>query len=280
MQMQRFKFTDENYQFISNLMLEHAGIHLPVSKRELIYGRLVKRLRQLQLDSFEQYCGLLKQGDEEELVHCINSLTTNVTSFFRENHHFEYLLSTALPEVFNSKTRENNKRIRIWSAGCSSGEEPYSIAMTIKQSQLFKAGWDIKILATDLDSRILSQAKAGIYNVEKLESLPVQQRKLWFRKGRGENEGLALVADEIKNMISFKLLNLADPVWPMRGLFDIIFCRNVVIYFEREMRQSLVNRFSDLLTQDGHLFIGHSESLFGISDRFKSVGNTIHRKIA
>ncbi len=278
--MQRFTFTDENYRFISNLMLERVGIHLPVSKRELIYGRLAKRLRHLELDSFEQYCRLLQQDNDEELVQCINALTTNVTAFFRENHHFEYLLNSALPEILKHKTEQNNKRIRVWSAGCSSGEEPYSIAMTIKQSRLFTGDWDIKILATDLDSGILKQARAGVYTTEKLDDSSLSQHRRWFRKGRGRNDGLVTVADEIKAMIHFKRLNLADTAWPMRGPFDIIFCRNVVIYFEREMRQNLIARFHDLLIKDGHLFIGHSESLFGVSERFRSLGNTIHRKIS
>ena len=279
MDFQRFEYNDDDFQYISNLMQECAGIQLAECKRELVYGRLTKRLRALNLDSFAQYCQILKEGDKQELIHCVNQITTNVTSFFRENHHFDYMANTALPKLLAEKTNNKTNRLRIWSAGCSSGEEAYSIAITLRENELLTSGkWDAKILATDLDSNILDKARKGIYKIEQLENISEQRRIRCFQQGRGDKQGLANVTGELKDMISFKQLNLSNVSWPMHGPFDVIFCRNVVIYFDKEMRKKLINRFADLLDDGGYLFVGHSESLFGITDRFTAVGHTMHMK--
>ncbi|MDH3342088.1 MAG: protein-glutamate O-methyltransferase CheR [Gammaproteobacteria bacterium] len=278
-----YLFTDKDFFYLSKLAGELAGISLSSGKRELIYGRLVKRLRALGLSDFKAYCELLKKaeeegGDPEERTHFINSITTNVTSFFRENHHFEFMSDALLPELIRKKGAESQPRLRIWSAGCSSGKEPYSIAMVLKECIPDIERWDVKILATDLDSNILEVAKSGVYPKEHIKEISVDRQKRWFKSGRGNNEKSIKVVDEIKDIVTYRKLNLTEQ-WPMKGSFDIVFCRNVTIYFDRETRVDLLERFADLLEDDGCLFVGHSESLFGLTQRFNTVGRTIHRKI-
>lgn len=275
--MERFDFDDRDFEYIREMVIKNAGIHLTEAKRELVYGRLSKRLRALRLNSFSQYCDILKSGDSEEFTRCVNAITTNVTSFFRENHHFEYLSNVVLPELIKKNESLPRPELRIWSAGCSSGEEPYSIAITVKESITTAGNWDIKILATDLNSEILDMARTGIYKSEALENLSPARRNRWFRKGTGSNDGFVRIVPEIRDLLHFRKLNLTG-TWPMKKSFDIIFCRNVVIYFNQETRRTLVNRYVDNLKDGGYLFVGHSESLLGLTDRLKSVGKTIHRK--
>ena len=273
----RFNFTDNDFNYISSLINEHAGIRLISAKRELVYARLAKRLRALGLNTFREYCDLLRDGDAQELIQCINAITTNVTTFFREIHHFEYLQQTVLPALIEQKGRTAMPRLRIWSAGCSSGEEPYSIEIVLREQAALQR-WDVRILATDLDTHILERAKTGHYHINQLEKVSPERCKRWFRVGKGNNANLVSIVPELRERIRFRQLNLKDH-WPMRGPFDVIFCRNVVIYFDKEMQKKLFNRFADMLSVNGYLFIGHSESLFGISDRFKVAGRTIYRKI-
>ena len=277
-----YLFTDKDFAYLSKLAGEVAGISLSSGKRELIYGRLVKRLRALGLKDFKAYCALLKEGEEEdgdkqERTNFINSITTNVTSFFRENHHFEFMADTLLPELINKKSKDSRPRLRIWSAGCSSGREPYSIAMVLKEHIPDIERWDVKILATDLDSNILEVAKTAVYPKDHANEITLDRRKRWFKTGRGTNEKSIKVVDEIRNMVTYRKLNLAEK-WPMKGTFDIIFCRNVTIYFDRETRIELLDKFAEYLDDEGCLFVGHSESLFGLTERFNTVGRTIHRK--
>ena len=276
--LDQFEFDDKDFEYIRHRVTQSAGIHLTEAKRELVYGRLSKRLRALELDSFKEYCEILKSGDTEEFARCVNAITTNVTSFFRENHHFEYLTSVILPDLVKKNENTSKPELRIWSAGCSSGEEPYSIAIAIKEYSPTLQNWNIKILATDLNSEILDIARTGIYKVQSIENTAIARRNRWFRKGVGANDGFVRIMPEIREMVHFRKLNLTGP-WPIRKPFDIIFCRNVVIYFNNETRRNLINRFVDLLKDDGHLFVGHSESLLGVTDRLKSVGRTIHKKL-
>lgn len=269
-----FHFTDKDFNFIRALVAEKTGIVLSDAKRDLVYGRLSRRLRQLGIKRFADYCRLLQDGDEDEMVQFTNAITTNLTSFFREAHHFDYLGATLLPTLEKEKP---NRKIRIWSAGCSTGEEPYSISMTIKEKCPRLAGWDLKILATDLDSNVLAKAQAGIYEHSRVEDLSRERLRRWFRKGRGVNEGSAKVSAELQELITFRQLNLMQE-WPMQGPFDVIFCRNVVIYFDKATQRTLFNRYADLLVDGGHLFVGHSESLFKVTDRFELIGKTVYRK--
>ena len=270
-----FPFTDKDFIFIQNLVSERTGIVLSDIKREMVYGRIARRIRKLSVKDFNEYCSLLKSGHEQELIEFTNAITTNLTSFFREPHHFEYLKNTLLPEL---KAKKNDNKIRVWSAGCSSGEEPYSIAMTLRDYFPSNSGWDIKILATDLDSNMLESAAKGIYKEERVTGIDKSHLKKWFRKGKGVMNGKVKVCNEIQNMISFKQLNLMHD-WPFKNQFDFMFCRNVVIYFNKETQKELFNRYAEVLVPDASLFIGHSESLHKVTDRFKSLGNTIYRKI-
>lgn len=274
-----FVLTDKDFSYISQVIGERCGIDLPETKRELIYGRLAKRLRKLGLKNFKDYCDRLESGDEEEFTNFVNAITTNVTSFYREKHHFEFLESKLFPELILKQKHVIRPRLRIWSAGCSSGKEPYTIAMVLKESIPNLDDWDVKILATDLDSNILETARKGIYSIDHLDEIPQKSRQRWLKIGYGSNEGAFKICDEVMQMISFRQLNLLS-MWPMQGLFDFIFCRNVTIYFDTDNRINVVNRFADQLVKDGHLFVGHSESLFGLTHRFQPVGRTIHQKTA
>ncbi len=269
-----FVFSDRDFNFLRALVTEHAGIVMAESKRDLVYGRLVRRLRVLGIDRFSDYCELLKRDPEGELEEFLNALTTNLTSFFREMHHFDFLHATLLPQLIQSKSEP---RLRIWSAGCSTGEEPYSIAMVLAEH--VPADWDVRVLATDLDSKVLAQAQRGVYTLERVTGLPKSRLHRWFRKGRADKAGLVRVSPELQAMISFKQLNLMKE-WPMRGRFDFIFCRNVVIYFDKPTQRRLFSRMADHLVDQGHLFLGHSESMFKVSDRYRLLGSTIYQKLS
>jgi chemotaxis protein methyltransferase CheR len=267
-----FNLTDKDFNLISKIVGERTGIVLSSGKRDMVYSRLTRRLRALGLTHFRDYCDLIQSGDEAELLEFTNAITTNLTSFFREPHHFDYLAKNVLPNLVKNKL---NRRLRVWSAGCSSGEEPYTLAITLKEN--IPVTWDVKILATDLDTNMVAKGKSGIYESEKLTGLSKSQLKKWVRRGRGEQDGLVCMADSLKEMITFKQLNLMHD-WPVKGPFDIIFCRNVVIYFDKDTQRILFDRYANMLDSHGHLFIGHSESLHNVSNRFKLLGKTIYQK--
>ncbi len=269
-----FPFKDEDFRFIQELVAERTGIVLTDIKRTMVYSRIARRIRQCGVVDFAEYCDLLKAGDESELVSFTNAITTNLTSFFRESHHFEYLAKTVLPELEKNKT---NKRIRIWSAGCSSGEEPYSIAMTIMDHFKNKSDWDIKILASDLDYEMVEKASCGIYKEDRVTGLDKKHLRNYVKKGKGELSGMVKMEQSLIDMITFKQLNLLHE-WPFKGPFDFMFCRNVVIYFNKDTQRELFDRYANVLSDNSPLFIGHSESLFKVTDRFKSMGQTIYRK--
>ncbi len=270
-----FPMTDRNFAQLKSYAYDNTGINLSDHKKEMIYSRLARRIRTLGLENFDQYCALIESKKSPEHSDFINAITTNLTAFFREPHHFEFLANTAIAEVKARHTKD--RRIRIWSAGCSTGEEPYSIAMTIN-SELGAAPWDTKILATDLDSEVLATATHGVYHGDRIENLSVENQRRYFLKER-DGHGNVKVKAGLQRLISFKRLNLVED-WPMRGPFDIIFCRNVVIYFDKEIQRNLFERFADILVDGGYLFIGHSESLYRITDRFQSLGQTIYQKLA
>lgn len=268
-----FTLTEKDFRYIADLIGSHAGIVLNEIKRDLVYGRLVKRLRALKLTSFAEYCRLLEADDGSEFEQFVNSLTTNLTGFFRENHHFEYLSQTLLPKLMQERGRS---KLRIWSAGCSTGAEPYSIAMTVADT--VPGDWDVKILATDIDTAVLETARQGIYEFDWVAKTSNEQvLKRWAMRGVGERAKSLKVRPELQQMITFNRLNLLES-WPMRQPFDIIFCRNVVIYFDKPTQSVLFDRMANQLIPGGHLIIGHSESLNKVCDRFSLVGKTIYRK--
>lgn len=270
-----FSYSDDDFELIRSLLFQHAGISLAPVKKDMVYSRLVRRLRQLEIDSFAAYCQRLQDGDETEFVEFVNALTTNLTAFFRENHHFEFLANTALPELLAS--RQAQRRIRIWSAGCSTGEEPYSVAMVVREAVSGRNTWDIKILATDLDSNVLEKAQTGIYGEDRLKSVSKARKARFFEERPDLQSGEMVVGAEARGLITFKQLNLMES-WPMKGPFDVIFCRNVVIYFDKDTQRRLFERYAELLADDGYLIIGHSESLYRVTDKFELLGNTIYQK--
>jgi chemotaxis protein methyltransferase CheR len=268
-----FELTAAEYSEICQLVRSHTGITLSDNKRELVYSRLTRRLRRLGMRNFRQYIELLASGDPVELEEFTNAITTNLTAFFREEHHFDHLIGDVLPElaVRNAATR----RIRIWSAGCSTGEEPYSIAMSIHENMSRFPGWDIKILATDLDSNVVAHASAGIYGSDRVEKMRPDRLRTYFDKTLDDKWA---VDPCLKALITFKQLNLMHE-WPMRGPFDAIFCRNVVIYFDKPTQRELFDRMANIQVSGAHLFIGHSESLFKVTERYKLIGRTVYQKV-
>jgi chemotaxis protein methyltransferase CheR len=267
---------DAEFDFIRHVIGENAGIVLGPNKRQLVQGRLARRLRELGLTTYEAYCDHVRESGPEELVGLINALTTNVTAFFRENHHFEALASFMLPEAMQRNA--TNRRLRIWSAGCSTGEEPYCLAMVAAETVPTTLRWDLKVLATDIDSDVIAAGEQGVYPVDRVSAISPERLRRFFSKGTGAHAGNALVKEELRSLITFRPLNLMHN-WPMRGPFDIIFCRNVMIYFDQATRERLVQRFTSLLAPGGYLCIGHSESIHGTSVPLRLVGKTIYRKL-
>ncbi len=270
-----FDYTDADFERVCKMVYSNVGIRLTEAKRDLVYSRLARRLRQLQLTSFRAYLDYVDANFAAEFTDFTNAITTNLTSFFRERHHFDALRKTILPELMAA--RATSRRLRIWSAGCSTGEEPYSLAMTVAATVPPASGWDVKILATDLDTNVLQHARNGIYAEDRISQLPPDVTAQWFRHGSGANAGKVRVSPELQKTITFNQLNLMEP-WPMRGPMDIIFCRNVVIYFDKPTQTKLFERYANLLSDDGYLFVGHSETLYRVTERFELIGQTIYRK--
>jgi chemotaxis protein methyltransferase CheR len=247
-----FEFSTRDFRKISEIMRGECGIVLGENKANLVYSRLVKRLRALRIESFRDYCDFIASEDgADERRTMIAAMTTNVTKFFREPHHFDYLREKVLPRLAGEARA--GRRVRIWSAGCSSGEEPFSIAMTVLAAIPDAAAFDVKILATDLDHTMIAHGRAGLYDGSARESIPKEYKKFYTA-----NEDRIQMADKLRSLIRFNELNLLG-AWPMTGGFDVIFCRNVMIYFDDETQFKLCRRFSDLLPHGGTLCIGHSE---------------------
>lgn len=269
-----FEFTDSDFKRLRKLVRERTGIALSDAKRELVYGRLARRIRELKLTSFAEYCDLVEGGHPDELEKFINAITTNLTSFFRESYHFEQFATHVIPQV--AKQRGASRRMRLWSAGCSTGQEPYSMAIVLREARAQLANWDVKVLATDIDSKVLATAAAGLYPADQFSGMTPERIERWFPPA-AEQPGLRAAGPELKSLISFRQLNLLDD-WPMRGPFDIIFCRNVVIYFDRTTQRTIFERMAELQEPGGWLFVGHSENLVNITSSYKLVGRTVYRR--
>lgn len=268
-----FEYTLDDFNFLRKLSNQHSGILVPDDKFDMFYSRLSKRVRMLGFSRFKQYCEYLQAHPDREFTEFINAVTTNLTSFFREKHHFEYVAQVLLPELI--RKNQAQKQIRVWSAGCSTGEEPYSLAITLLEN--VPRDWDIKILATDLDTNVLASAADGVYPVDRIASISEEHLRNWFQKGAGAQAHKVRVKPQMRDIIYFKQLNLMQE-WPMKGYFDFIFCRNVLIYFDRTTKERLANRYASLLKEGGCLFIGHSESLHQLDTPFSLLGNTIYKK--
>ncbi len=267
------QLTDEQFDALRKIVYTQSGIKLADTKKQMLRRRVQRRISTLDLGTGNEYQKLLEEKDSRELTQLINEVTTNLTYFFREIHHFEYLKETVLPEIIAKKS---TKRLRIWSSASSTGEEPYTLAIILREMQREFAGWDAKILATDLSFDVLDNCRRGVYDVSQIEEHTSPERmKKWFSGSPSAME----VHPSLRELITFNQLNLMN-TWPMKQQFDVIFCRNVMIYFDRPTKQRLVDRLADALMDDGYMFIGHSESLMNISDRFELVNKTTYRKIS
>ncbi len=273
--LREFAFGNEDFQALRKLVKQLTGINLSEQKRELVYGRLARRLRALQLRSFAEYRALLSRDGGKEIAELCNAITTNLTAFFREPHHFEYLREQVLlPLAADSK---GTRRLRIWSAGCSTGEEAYSLAITVLEAIPDLRRWDIRILATDLDSDVLERGRRGIYAADRVRGLSPERASRFFLQ-REERDGLYhQVVPQLSALITFKQLNLMHSL-PMKGPLHAIFCRNVIIYFDKDTQRDLFARVSQLQRPGDLLFLGHSESLFKVSEDYSLIGRTVHKR--
>lgn len=270
-----YKMSRKEFDALRALVGKHTGISLSPAKEELVKRRFSPRLRSLGLDNFSEYISFFESNQKDELVHFSNAITTNLTSFFREKHHFEYLEKTVIPLWI--KNAAKTRQLRIWSAGCSTGQEAYSLAMVLRETISDIKSWDIKILATDLDKQCLAKGKAGVYQMSDLETTPKAIAQKWFKKAGGSGDTLVEAKPELKSLIHFKHLNLINK-WPMSGYFDAIFCRNVFIYFEKPLQDKFIDRFSQLQKSGSFLFIGHSETISESISSYALVGQTIYQR--
>jgi chemotaxis protein methyltransferase CheR len=271
-----FRFVEADFIALRDLVREVTGISLTDAKRELVYSRIARRLRILGLDSFAAYRELLRRDAGGELVEFCNAMTTNLTAFFREGHHFENLRDRLLlPRLADA---HGSRRLRFWCAGCSSGEEPYSLAMTLCEAIPDWKRWDIRILATDIDSQILATAARGAYSQDRTKGLSPARLQTFFTEHDGERGPQFQVSSELAGLVTFRQLNLMHPL-PMSGPLDAVFCRNVIIYFDRETQRNLFARIAPLQRPGDLLFLGHSESLFKVTEAYALLGRTAYRRV-
>ncbi|MBI5007613.1 MAG: chemotaxis protein CheR [Nitrosomonadales bacterium] len=266
-QNREFQFTPQDFQRIRKLIYDYAGISLGEQKQELVYSRLARRLRATGIRSFAEYLDRLQRGDVAEREAFTNSLTTNLTSFFREPHHFPLLAE-------HLRKQEAGRTITLWCSACSTGEEAYSMAMTAVETLGYER--PVHIIASDLDTRVLQTAREGRYKAEAVARMPQQQVERFFIRESGANAGYVQVKPELKKMIDFRRINLLESGWPLHAPLDAIFCRNVMIYFDKETQFSILKKFAPLLHSNGLLFAGHSESFYHASSLFKLRGSTVY----
>ncbi len=262
-----FPFSNRDFEEVRKMIYDHAGIALNDAKEDMVYSRLARRLRATGKRSFPEYLALIRSGDKAEWEAFVNSLTTNLTDFFREAHHF-----LILKEFL--KTRKD-RPITIWSSASSTGEEPYSIAITALEALGQNA--PVQVLASDLDTNVLKKAVEGVYPIERLNKLSPERQKQFFLRGSGDNAGMARAKPELRAMLKCFPLNLLDAVWSIRQPLDAIFCRNVMIYFDKPTQYAILKKMKPLLKPDGLLFVGHSEALYHATDLFKLRGQTVYQ---
>jgi chemotaxis protein methyltransferase CheR len=266
-----FAFDEQDFDAIRAQVKSLTGINLTPQKRELVYGRLAVRLRALGIRSFREYRRIVA-GDSYELVRMCNAITTNLTAFFREPHHFEHLRDQVLPAF---RERPGERRMRIWSAGCSSGEEAYSIAMTVLEALPEAHHWNVRILATDLDSDMMATAATGVYPPDRVKGLSPGRLRRFFTEQKERGRTSFVVRPEVRSLVTFKQLNLMQTL-PMSGPLDVVFCRNTVIYFDKDTQRDLFARIAPLQRPGDLLYLGHSESLLSVSDDYESIGRTTY----
>jgi chemotaxis protein methyltransferase CheR len=280
--MAEYPLSENEFLLFKDLIYGLAGIHLTTAKLAMVRSRLQKRLRLNGLPSFAEYYKMVcdRPPGDTELTELVNCMTTNKTDFFREQHHFDFVTNVVIPDLAQrAGIGRQPKRIRVWHAGCSTGEEPYSLGITLAESLGARGIWDVRQLASDIDTKVLAHAEQGVYDTERLAPVPERILRKYFLKGRGENSDLYKVHESLRGRITFRQINLLDNRWPINpnARFDMIFCRNVIIYFDKPTQRALFARFEELMRPGGYLFIGHSESLHGVSGTFESLGKTIYR---
>lgn len=271
--------TNNDFSRLSSFIYSELGIKMQVEKKIMLQSRLQKRLYELELGTFSEYIDFVfsREGERSELYKMIDLVTTNKTDFFREPAHFTFLTDEVLKNI--APNGSNRKTIKIWSAGCSSGEEAYTIAITLNEFLKSNPSFDYNILATDISVRILQKASAAIYNADRIKDIPLEIRKKYFLKSKDPLEKTVLVIKELRSKVKFQRLNFMDSTYPVDKDFDIIFCRNVLIYFDRETQQSVINKLSEKLKPGGIFFLGHSESISNMDVPLRQIKPTIFRKI-
>jgi chemotaxis protein methyltransferase CheR len=273
--------SDQLFLRLSELIQSSCGIKMPPVKKTMLEGRLRKRMRALRIDSFEEYCERVfnTSGSERELIQMIDAVTTNKTDFFREPDHFEYLVNTALPELTARHGFSTTKRLNAWSAGCSTGEEPYTLSMVLSEYAERRAGLRFSILATDISTAVLDKARTGIYDEEKAMAIPMGLRKKYLLRGKKSEQRLIRVAPEQRALVRFQRINFMEDQYGIKEPMGIIFCRNVIIYFDRPTQQRILGRLSQHLIPGGYLFVGHSESLHGMELPLVQATTTVYKKL-
>lgn len=276
----QYILSNNEFEMFRSLIYDTCGINLTLSKKELVKARLTKRLTKTGINSFNDYYNYVTKVDKsgKELIHLIDNISTNKTDFFREKKHFDYLNTTLLPALISTKEKNKSRKLRIWCAASSSGEEPYTLAMTVLNHIKPDNGWDVKILATDISTRILQKAIDGTYKSELLNDVPPGITSAHFTKVLVDNTNCYKAKDHLKNIITFRRFNLMTEKFPFKNPFDFIFCRNVMIYFDPETQNKLVNKFYNCLPKNGYLFIGHSETLSKSDNDFKYVQPAVYQK--
>lgn len=270
LQDREFTYTQADFDRVRKIIYKKAGINLSDSKKQLVYSRLARRLRALRLPNFTTYLAYLESTDEEQ-QEFVNALTTNLTAFFREEHHFEILHKFAKQFI-------HRRPLRVWCAASSTGEEPYSIAIALSEA-FGRYDPPVEIIASDIDSNVLAEASLGVYLENRIDNLSLDRKKQFFQKGKGNNAGKVRVVSALRNMVEYKQINLLDDRWPLTGLFDVIFCRNVMIYFDKTTQHKLLERMLKMLQPDGLYIAGHSESFSQASHLVKLVGKTTYQLV-
>jgi chemotaxis protein methyltransferase CheR len=273
-----FSFSDDDFRQLAKVAYDYAGISLADNKRNLVYSRVSRRVRALKMSSFSEYREFLA-SDAKEIESFINSISTNHTKFFREAHHFQHFRTHVVLPFAQSGGRNVGGRLRVWSAGCSSGEEPYTIAVVLKREIRDFAGGDVRILATDIDTDVLTKAARGEFTATAFDEVPKPYHPFFNAEGSQGAVVKVVMDKDVKSLITFRRLNLMAP-WPFHGKFDAIYCRNVMIYFDGPTKSTLVDRFTQQLKPGGWLYIGHSESLIGSHPGLQLVGRTIYQRTA
>ncbi len=272
--------SDREFHRFSSFIYDHAGIKMPPAKKTMLEARLQKRLKANSIASFEEYSDYVfsQEGRSTELIHLIDVVTTNKTDFFREPGHFDYMVKTALPAILQSRGDVLRDPVRIWSAGCSTGEEPYTLAMVLSEFSGGYPDFRAAITASDICTQVLQTAKTAIYPEERTDPIPLNLKKKYLMRSREKSKSLVRISPQLRSLVTFRRINFMDDDFGISEKMDIIFCRNVVIYFDKPTQQTLMRKFHRQLKPGGYLFIGHSETLSGLDVDFKAVASTVYRK--